>query len=137
MCLYLSLLTWVKRPKKVYKVLCKDLSSPCKYFDYEIGKKYHISPEDICNDIRLYTNKIKYARFSTGIHCFKTKKESLHYFDPFTYGIFIFEAIIPKGAYIVEQDNCIVTTDIMIKPYHYVPYNIFGKTFFIRKRYKK
>lgn len=145
MCLCFDLLTKVRKPMKVYKVLGKDLCSPLKHFNYEIGKPYRISHKDIFNSMRLLENEIdgvKYAEFNTGIYCFKAKEEALDYFDLGWNDLLIFEAVIPEGAYIAEQNNCIVTTDIIINPYYYVPcyhipYHIFRRTFFIKKRYKR
>lgn len=74
-----------------------------------------------------------WAAFHEGFHSWRSLKSAL--FSLNTDRI-IFEAEIPAGAEVAfGRDGDIVSTELIVKPYCYIPVKVFGMTFFRRIKY--
>lgn len=137
MCLIHSIFKRYNRDIRVYKVLMySSLCSP--YFNkyYHPNTLYVVPRTDIIVGIIVNRGPHIHIHVHDGIHSYTSLRRA-HKDDAIYYGARVFLAKIPKRADTIEgTDNDIVSTEIIVRPYYYVPVRIFGKVlFFIRKKY--
>ena len=139
MCLSLIISRRLLRPKKVYKVLLYEhdaLRSPIKDFYYALDHRYHTNICDMrdSSDITGIDNLI--VNVSMGLHGYTSIKEAMAFVSMWPYyDLICFAATIPAKAMVIEGDKKeIVSTDLIVHPYYYVPVKIGNKVLFYRKK---
>lgn len=140
MCLNVILGKKLKKPLKVYKGLnTPSLESP--YFEkrYILGKHNFEDIAHICKwaDINFDSSDpdFVYVDINTGLHSWTSLRAAFR--DLCLVG-HVFEAEIPKGAYIFRGiNNDIVSSEIIVKPYVYKPIKCLGFTFYRKVKYSE
>lgn len=138
MCLDVNLAWELEEPLKVYKSLrlTEDgFKSPYQNAPYIIGGYYRENINDILNhatfikypDMRLEVNK--------GIHSWTSLRKAFMRSDD---SWLIFEAEIPQGSLVIEgDDDDIVSSEIIVKPYVYKRIKCLGFTFYRKVKYSE
>lgn len=140
MCLGIIIGKKLKKPLKVYKCLkTPSLKSPYFGKRYILGEHNFESIPHICNcadiDFDPYDPDFVYADINTGFHSWISLRAAFS--DLCLIGD-VFEAEIPKGAYVFRGiNNDIVSSEIIVKPYVYKPIKCLGLTFYRKIKYSE
>lgn len=138
MCLNVHLSGVLDEPLKVYKILYlteDGFKSPYQNAPYIIGRHYREDINDILDhaifnkypDMRLMVNK--------GIHAWTSLRKA---FRQSYSSWLIFEAEIPQGSLVIMgDDDDIVSSEIIVKPYVYKPIKCLGFTFYRKIKYSE
>lgn len=137
MCLLHPIFETCNRTLRCYKVLdtSHEPKSPCYNKIYHFGTLYTESVSDIREGILMGSATIKIC---TGFHSYTSLKPVRELLGKSSeYKVFL--AKIPKGAATIKGINDeIVSSQIIITHYYYVPVKMLGKTlFYIKKKYRE
>lgn len=139
MCLSLSISRRLSRPKKVYKVLLYEydaLRGPIRDFYYALDHRYHTNICDMRDSIDITGIDNFIVNVSMGLHSYTSIKEAMAFVSMRSYhDLICFAATIPAKATVIEGDKKeIVSTDLIVHPYYYVPVKIGNRVLFYRKK---
>lgn len=139
MCLNLIVSKRLSRPKKVYKVLLYEddaLKSPVIEYPYALDHQYHVNISDIRDSIDITGVDHVIMHISTGLYSYTSIKEAMKFISIWPgLALFCFSATIPTKARIIEGDEKeIVSTDLIVHSYYYVPVKIGNRVLFYRKK---
>lgn len=136
MCLEIKLTKITKKPLKVYKALLynnKTLLSPYQKKKYLLNHEFKIENFDIYNNANLRIFSDLYVTITYGIHSWTSLNAA---FNKSPVECFIFEAEIPAGSKIIYGDNNdVVSSRLIIKPYFYKPIKFLDYIFYRKIEY--
>ena len=99
---------------------------------YILGRQYHVDINDIRKLIYASGNEHLIVNITEGLHSYTSIDVAMRLNSTDN---LCFSAIIPAGATVVEGDKGnIVSTDLIVQPYYYVPVKIKGRILFYRKK---
>lgn len=139
MCLCLIISKRLSRPKKVYKVLMyKDgvLKSPIIEYPYALDHQYHVNTCDIRDAIDITGLHHVVVNISMGLHSYTSIKEAMGFVSMHSeHELICFSATIPSETLVIEgKEKEIVSTDLIVHSYYYVPFKIGNRVLFYRKK---
>ena len=138
MCLTVELSETIKKPLKVYKTLCiteDGLKSPYQNKYYNIGTQYRESIPDIYHNatFSLFLDDKMRLVVNKGIHSWTSLRTVVKFFQD---QLIIFDAEIPQGSLVIRGNNDdIVSSEIIIKPYVYKPIKFLGHIVYRKIKY--